>query len=1506
MDGGAGPDRTEHENARVRRKPIWVTPAGRRLPVESPSPLDSPDKAVSPRWGFLRLWQRFAAVASRRKSRRTASAFASVDPLEVRQLLAAPVNNVPTGQSAPGNMPLVFTALRGNVLSVSDSDAGESPLTVTLTASHGVLSFPNSGPGDGLTFSEGDGSADASLTFTGTIGEINRALGWIIFLPEQGYTGAASVTLTTSDEGSPETGPESDTDVVTVDVTAVTGTEQTFSVQDFGALGDGVTDDAPAIRATIAAAIAAGGGTILFPPGIYLLNSFDPGPGAKTHFRLNNCDGLRFSGDGAVLSSTASVRSTVFSLDGARRIEFDGFSVEGRFARHNNTITQESAGVFTLTSTNRDSDGIRISNIHVEDAYYLIVSSNELNTPYRVRNVSLEHCEFVNGFYGLNFRNNCDNFIARDFRTEGLVRSYFPYGVDSHDVEYTSVGGDTFTDCLIKAYQRDTTNISVKVKVLANTSQDAKLTLESQHNPWLQPTPAKLQNIRVQFDDTTSIGPKSVRFSYFQDTPHPIQTPISASTLFDNVIISGRARNAAEYAVHEAIPGVINTTWLHILPTVGLSSISISEDRPLGTTVGRLSTSGAAAEGTFTYSLVSGIGGADNAGFVIVGDELQTASLFNFEEKRSDSVRVRSTAEDGSFSEQVFMIDVQDVDEYDVGAVSDLDAATDSVSERAAIGTRVGITAFASDADGSNRTVTYSLVDDAGGRFAINNVTGIVTVADSSLLDFEQAATHTVRVRAMGSDGSMSEAYFVINLRDVNEFKVSTVTDLDPGPSSVREGAANGTPVGLTARAVDRDGTMNRVTYSLWSNVGGRFAIDAATGVVTVANGNLLNREAAGAWAITVLATSEDGSVGVQEFTIQLEDVDEYDVGQVFDLDSAANSVLENSTSGTLVGLTAFAVDADATDHAVTYSLSSSASGRFAINPVTGVVMVAEGATLDREEAASWTITVVATSQDGSACTKDFTIPLQDVDEHHIGGVFDLNSAPNAVYENSGHGALVGITGFGADRDATPSAVTYTLFNTRGGRFAINPTTGVVTVANGGLLDREAAASWAITILATGQDGSVSAQDFTIHVLDVDEYKVGQVFELDAAANSVAENAPNGTVVGVTGFAVDLDATSNAVTYALEGDAGGRFGIDPTTGVVTVADGSILDREAASEWRITVRATSADGSVNRKTFSIAVTDVDDLDVGQVNDINSAANRVVENSAGGTLVGITAKAVDGDVTNNTVTYRLANDAEGRFQIHPTTGVVSVAPGADLDFEAAASLEITVEAKSSDGSTSLQSFEIVLANIFDSPRLTISNATVAESQPAGTLVGTLGPADVETATAVYALVSGAGGADNSRFTIEGNELRTRTALNYESKSSYTIRVQMQSPGGAALVQVFTIQATNVNEGPTGLTISSSTVPENNEVGVTVGRFQGLDPDRGDQLSYSLVTGQGSADNALFTIEGNELKAAEVLSSRGKRTYSIRVRVTDAGGLSYEKVLTIRVGKSANRPPKGTTSK
>jgi len=380
---------------------------------------------------------------------------------------------------------------------------------------------------------------------------------------------------------------------------------------------------------------------------------------------------------------------------------------------------------------------------------------------------------------------------------------------------------------------------------------------------------------------------------------------------------------------------------------------------------------------------------------------------------------------------------------------------------------------------------------------------------------------------------------------------------------------------------------------------------------VTVANGSLLNYEAATSHGITVRATSADTSFSTQAFTINLTDVDEFDVGSVTDSNATANSVAENAANGTTVGITAAAADADGTTNTITYSLDDDAGGRFTIHGTTGVVTVANSSLLNYEAATSHGITVRATSADSSFSTQAFTINLTDVDEFDVGSVTDSNAAANSVAENAANGTTVGITAAASDVDGTTNTITYSLDDDAGGRFTIHGTTGVVTVANSSLLNYEAATSHGITVRATSADSSFSTQAFTINLTDVDEFDVGSVTDSNAAANSVAENAANGTTVGVTAAAADADGTTNTITYSLDDDAGGRFTIHGTTGVVTVANSSLLNYEAATSHGITVRATSADTSFSTQAFTINLIDVDEFDVGSVTDSNAAANSVAK-------------------------------------------------------------------------------------------------------------------------------------------------------------------------------------------------------------------------------------------------------------------------------------------------------
>jgi len=102
------------------------------------------------------------------------------------------------------------------------------------------------------------------------------------------------------------------------------------------------------------------------------------------------------------------------------------------------------------------------------------------------------------------------------------------------------------------------------------------------------------------------------------------------------------------------------------------------------------------------------------------------------------------------------------------GAPTDVDAAANLVSEDAAPGATVGLTADASDPDLGD-VVQYSLIDDAGGLFAIDAATGVVTLAGA--LDFELAEQHDVTVVA--SDGIMTGP--------AETFTIAVLNVLEPG-----------------------------------------------------------------------------------------------------------------------------------------------------------------------------------------------------------------------------------------------------------------------------------------------------------------------------------------------------------------------------------------------------------------------------------------------------------------------------------------------------------------------------------------------------------------------------------------------------------------------------------------------------------------------------------------------------------------------------------------------------
>ena len=149
----------------------------------------------------------------------TSEAASTTVTLAVSAVNDAPVNGVPAAQGTRQDQDLVFSSGSGNLLSVSDVDAGGNSLQVTLTVTHGLLTLSGT---TGLSFSVGSGTGDATMTFTGSAVDINTALAGLSFSPTAGYVGAASLQITTDDQGSTGSGgAKSDTDTIAITVNPI-------------------------------------------------------------------------------------------------------------------------------------------------------------------------------------------------------------------------------------------------------------------------------------------------------------------------------------------------------------------------------------------------------------------------------------------------------------------------------------------------------------------------------------------------------------------------------------------------------------------------------------------------------------------------------------------------------------------------------------------------------------------------------------------------------------------------------------------------------------------------------------------------------------------------------------------------------------------------------------------------------------------------------------------------------------------------------------------------------------------------------------------------------------------------------------------------------------------------------------------------------------------------------------------------------------------------------------
>ncbi len=915
---------------------------------------------------------------------------------------------------------------------------------------------------------------------------------------------------------------------------------------------------------------------------------------------------------------------------------------------------------------------------------------------------------------------------------------------------------------------------------------------------------------------------------------------------------------------------------------------SVAENTGSGVDIGNPISATDEDKDTLSYSL----GGTDALSFSIssVNGQLRTNAALNYETKSSYSVTITvSDGNEGSATISV-TINITDVLEKTNTTPQFTDGSTTSRSVAENTGSGVDIGDVVSATDDDDDTLTYSLSGTDASSFSIDSRSG--QLRTSASLDYETKSSYTVTMTVSDGNGGSASITITINITDVDETTntAPVFTDGSSTSRSVDENTGSGVDIGSAVSATDADD--DTLSYSLSGTDGSSFSIDSSSGQLRTSAS--LDYETKSSYSVTITVSDGEGGSASITVTININDIDESPANNapVFtDGSSTTRAIAENTASNVNVGSPVSATDAD--DDTLSYSLSGTDATSFSIDSTTGQLKTS--ASLNFETKNSYVVTVTASDNQGGSANINVTINVTNVNE---APVFTAGtSTTRSIAENAGPNINIGSVVSATDVDST--TLTYTLGGTNGALFDIESTTGQLKTK--AALDYETKTSYSVTI--TVSDGSLTDSiAVTINVRDLDETpsNVAPVFtDGDDTIRTIAENTAADANIGNAIAATDED--SENIAYLLSGTDASSFAIDGTTGQLKT--NAALDYETKTSYEVIV--TVSDGTLEDEiTVTISVTNVNEAPV--FTDGDSITRQVAENTVAATNLGNVITATDPDA-NDTITYSLSGADAAAFDIGSTSGQLQTE--AALDYETKNSYTVTVTATDTGDAADTITVTITVADVNEAPAFDGESAerSIAENTGSGVNIGdAVSATDPDTDDMLeYSL----GGTDAASFDIgsTNGQLRTKAALDYETKASYSVTVSVTDGNGGTDSIAVTINITDVNENRAPVFASESTtrsIAENTGSGVNIGdAVSATDPDTDDTLEYSL----GGTDATSFDIgsTNGQLRTKAALDYETKASYSVTVSVSDGNGGTDSIAVTINVTDvPENRAPAFST--
>ncbi|MBW1686544.1 MAG: DUF4347 domain-containing protein [Deltaproteobacteria bacterium] len=456
-------------------------------------------------------------------------------------------------------------------------------------------------------------------------------------------------------------------------------------------------------------------------------------------------------------------------------------------------------------------------------------------------------------------------------------------------------------------------------------------------------------------------------------------------------------------------------------------------------------------------------------------------------------------------------------------------------------------------------------------------------------------------------------------------------------------------------------------------------------------------------------------------------------------------SVDENSADTTVVGTVA-ASDPDAGD-TLSYSITAgNTGGAFAINSSTGQITVASSAALDYETTPSFGLTVQVQDDDTPSLSDTATVTVN---------LNDVNDAPSFTYQDDFEGDTLGVTPSGWS--VKPGASNVVVADDGGNQVLSDGDGAGFPSSDGSVVSGNPA--WGDVVVSQdfrSLDGNVDYSGLLVRYVDADNMVYGGIassttVDLSNKVGGTWTTLGSWTIpdVGTTWHSQELRVFGDTVEIYVDGSLIGSATLSP--GAPSAGQAGFWAQNAGNEGY-------RDNHIVRP-YGTSVSDGLALD---------------ENSAFGTSVA-TVIATDPDVGDN-LTYSItAGNTGGAFGINSSTGEITVATPAAVNFETTPTFNLTVQA-TDDGTPSLSDTATVTVNLNDldeAPVINDATFAVDENAANGTAVGSVPVAEPDANdTYTYSITAG---DPTSAFAIDNSGNLTPERLHADRRGDGRRRQQ-----------------------------------------------------------------------------------------------------------------------------------